>query len=155
MSTKMFAAVVSALSALALVAAETHTVNFYNNCGYGTPVLRSQSGEVLSQGEDYTSDGALDGAIAYLQTGGCGGNGEGCTLVELTLTNGWSSADISLISPHEFSVTSGFGYWNGCDNTGTDCSSTDCGQAFHNSDDNVVQVGCSADDVNLAITFCD
>ena len=36
MSAKIFATIVSALSALALVAAETHTVSFSNKCGYGT-----------------------------------------------------------------------------------------------------------------------
>ena len=36
MSTKIFATVISAFSALALVAAESHTVSFSNNCGYGT-----------------------------------------------------------------------------------------------------------------------
>ena len=88
MSTKIFATVISAFSALALVAAESHTVSFSNNCGYGTvsvqrlgdshvailtqcliqPILRGQDGSVLSQGEDYTSDGSLDGAIAYVDS---------------------------------------------------------------------------------------
>ena len=40
MSTKIFATVVSALSALALVAAESHTVSFSNKCGYGTVSTR-------------------------------------------------------------------------------------------------------------------
>lgn len=31
--------------------------------------------------------------------GQCGNNGEGCTLVEVTLENGKSAADISLIPP--------------------------------------------------------
>ncbi|EPS96030.1 hypothetical protein FOMPIDRAFT_146097 [Fomitopsis schrenkii] len=154
MSTKIFATIVSTLSALALAAAESHTVSFSNNCGTGTPILRSQNGVVLSQGEDYTSSGSLDGAFAYLQTGGCGDNGESCTLVELTLTDGWSSADISLISPHEFSVTSGVSYYNGCDDTSTTCSSASCTQAFHDSDDTSVQIGCSTADVDLLISFC-
>ena len=46
--------------------------------------------------------------------GNCGFNGEGCTLIETTLVNvapgnAGSSTDISLIPPHSFSVTSGFG----------------------------------------------
>jgi len=53
-------------------------------------------------------------------TGGCGNDGEDCTLVEASLINGASSADISLIPPHEFSVTSGFGYYDGCDGVGAD-----------------------------------
>ncbi|KZT64942.1 hypothetical protein DAEQUDRAFT_769277 [Daedalea quercina L-15889] len=71
-------------------------------------------------------------ARSYLQTGGCGDNGESS-----------SSADISLISS----------YWNGFDDSGTDCTSADCNEALRNSDDTTVQVGCSEDNVNLAI--CD
>ncbi|KAJ6598552.1 hypothetical protein B0H10DRAFT_2179079 [Mycena sp. CBHHK59/15] len=139
--------------ALTNVRAETHTVHFANNCGFGTPTLISGP-NVLSTGGDYTIQGPLISAIAYLQTGGCGFNGEGCTLVETTLTNGFSSSDISLIPPHAFSVTSGFGYYNGCDGAGTDCQEPGCPQAFENPDETWKQVGCSADNVNLAITFC-
>ncbi|KZT07547.1 uncharacterized protein LAESUDRAFT_773016 [Laetiporus sulphureus 93-53] len=135
--------------------AETHTVTFTNRCGYGTPYLRAENGAVLSTGGAYTSNGPLIGAIAYLQTGNCGNNGEGCTLVETTLENGRSSTDISLVYPHEFHVTSGFGYYGGCDGAGADCKSADCGTAFHHSGDTWVQVGCSANNENLAITFCD
>ena len=49
-----------------------------------------------------------------LVVGACGDNGEGCTLVETTLVNpgapgSGSSTDLSLIYPHAFSVTTGFG----------------------------------------------
>lgn len=37
--------------------------------------------------------------LSYILKGSCGFNGEGCTLIELTLTNGFSSVDISLIPP--------------------------------------------------------
>ncbi|KJA28795.1 hypothetical protein HYPSUDRAFT_128656 [Hypholoma sublateritium FD-334 SS-4] len=141
------------------VQAETHTVHFTNNCGFGTPTL-IQGGRVLSTGGDFTSNGPLTAAIAYLQTGSCGFNGEGCTLVETTLVNptspgSGSSTDLSLIPPHAFSVTSGFGYFNGCNGAGADCTNANCPTAFHNSNDNSVQVACQADNVNLAITFCD
>ncbi|KAF9050545.1 hypothetical protein BJ165DRAFT_1414229 [Panaeolus papilionaceus] len=141
------------------VSAESHTVHFSNKCGFGTPTL-IHNGGVLSTGGDFTSNGPLDGAIAYLQTGSCGFNGEGCTLVELTLTNpnngpgSGSSVDLSLISPHAFSVTTGFGYFNGCDGSGADCSSPGCPTAFRNPGDTQVQVACQSDNVNLAITFC-
>ncbi|KAF5309380.1 hypothetical protein D9619_012483 [Psilocybe cf. subviscida] len=139
--------------------AETHTVTFDNRCGRGTPTL-IQGGRVLSTGGSFTSNGPLTAAIAYLQTGNCGFNGERCTLVELTLKNptspgGGSSADISLIPPHSFSVTSGFGYFNGCDGAGADCKSADCTTAFHVSTDTHVQVPCQTNNANLAITFCD
>ncbi|KAF8900901.1 glycopeptide [Mucidula mucida] len=146
-------------SVIALVAGESHTISFDNGCGYGTPTLISQSGTVLSTGGDYTSSGPIVGAIAYLQTGNCGFNGDSCTLIETTLVNpttagSGSSTDISLISPHAFSVTSGFGYYNGCDGAGADCTNANCPTAFHVSTDNGVQVACQTNDVSLSITFC-
>ncbi|EIM83159.1 uncharacterized protein STEHIDRAFT_141346 [Stereum hirsutum FP-91666 SS1] len=158
----MFATHFIAFATMAAVAfvgvrAETHTINFVNNCGFGTPTLVSQSGQILSTGGTYTAGGAIVGAIAYLQTGGCGLNGDYCTTVETTLKNGVgaSSTDITLIPDHAFSVTTGFGYYNGCDGAGADCTYSGCPTAFHVSTDTFVQVGCSTDNVDLAITFCD
>ncbi|KAJ3811760.1 hypothetical protein EV368DRAFT_78331 [Lentinula lateritia] len=152
---------VAALVAAALVAgaqAETHTVSFTNLCGRGVPTLKA-NGVTLSTGGAYTSNGPLEAAIAYLDVG-CGANGEGCTMVETTLVNptspgSGSSTDITLISPHTFSVTTGFGYYNGCDGAGADCTSASCPTAFHVSTDTGVQVACQSDNVDLAITFCD
>ncbi|KAI0073022.1 glycopeptide [Panus rudis PR-1116 ss-1] len=155
--TTFLVAIVASLASQ--VAGETHTVTFDNRCGRGTPTLRAQNGAILSTGGAYTIRGPLIGAIAYLQTGGCGNNGEGCTLIETTLRNppspgAGSSTDISLIPPHTFSVTSGFGYYNGCDRTGADCTNPNCPTAFHKPDDTHVQVACQTNDVNLVITFC-
>ncbi|KAF9035567.1 Glp-like protein [Panaeolus papilionaceus] len=142
-----------------VVSAETHTVHFTNNCGFGIPTL-IQYDNVLSTGADYTIDGPLRAAIAYLQTGSCGFNGEGCTLVELTLINPvngpgiGSSADISLIPPQAFSVASGFSYYNGCEGVGINCTSASCPTAPHNPWNSWPQVVCQANDVNMAITFC-
>ncbi|PCH38479.1 hypothetical protein WOLCODRAFT_97211 [Wolfiporia cocos MD-104 SS10] len=136
--------------------AETHTVTFDNKCGFGTPILKGQDGTTLSTGDPYTIEGPLQGAIAWLQYDNkCGENGEYCTTIEATLYNGYSSSDITLISPHEFSVTTGFGYYDTCSGAGANCASADCSDAFHESDQNWVQVGCSVDDVNLSITFCE
>jgi hypothetical protein len=44
-----------------------------------------QGPNTLSTGGAYTSNGPLIGAIAYLQTGSCGFNGENCITVETTL----------------------------------------------------------------------
>ncbi|KAJ3831460.1 glycopeptide [Lentinula raphanica] len=123
------------------VQAETHTVVFVNRCGRGTPRLK-RNGVTLSTGGPYTSNG-------------CGADGEGCTMVETTLVNpttpgSGSSTDITLIPPHEFSVTTGFGYYNGCDGTNPSCP-----LAFRKPSDTFAQVACQADNVNLAITFCD
>ncbi|KAJ7200172.1 hypothetical protein GGX14DRAFT_552135 [Mycena pura] len=153
-------AAIAVLVAVALgVSAETHTVTFTNRCGFGTPTL-IQGGKVLSTGGTFTTNGPLRGAIAYLQTGGCGFNGEGCTLVELTLVNpttagSGSSADISLIPPHAFSVTTGFGYFNGCQPAGTDCTNSGCPMAFRKPSDTFAQIACQIDNADLAITFCD
>ncbi|KAF7351781.1 Glycopeptide [Mycena sanguinolenta] len=160
----MFSSIKAATLAVIAVAAgkalaETHTVTFANNCGFGTPTLIGQGGAVLSTGGAYTSNGPLIGAIAYLQTGGCGFNGEGCTLVETTLVNptspgSGSSTDLSLIPPHAFSVTTGFGYVGACSPAGADCNNANCNTAFHQPSDTFVQVACQQDNADLVITFC-
>ncbi|KAF9650944.1 glycopeptide [Thelephora ganbajun] len=144
---------------VAYVTAERHIVSFHNRCGHGTPTLVSQRGKILSTGAPYVSNGPLLGAIAYLQTGKCNLNGEHCTLVETTLTNPQcpgcgSSTDISLIPPHAFSVTTGFGYYHGCNGIGANCNNPSCITAFRAPEDNHVQVSCQENDVNLAVTFC-
>ncbi|QRV78084.1 hypothetical protein RhiJN_06099 [Ceratobasidium sp. AG-Ba] len=150
---------VVALSTLG-VAAETHTVRFTNNCSRGTPKL-VQSGNVLhSGGGTYTRNGPLTAAIAYLDVG-CKINGENCATVETTLKNptspgAGSSTDVTLITPHKFSVKTGFKYYNGCDGQGKTCSSANCCpiNAFCKPDDYQAQVQCQTNNVNLEIIFC-
>ncbi|KAK7690576.1 hypothetical protein QCA50_005674 [Cerrena zonata] len=156
----ILASLLAAMTVAQGVAAESHTVRFTNKCGRGTPTLRNQQGKVLSTGGDFKSNGPLIGAIAYLQTGNCGANGEGCTLIETTLRNpttpgSGSSSDISLIPPHKFSVASGFKYFNGCDGQGADCKDQNCKTAFHKPTDTNVQVACQTNDAGLNIIFCD
>ncbi|THH09790.1 hypothetical protein EW145_g1752 [Phellinidium pouzarii] len=153
---------------LAVIGAHAETHETIVHTAVGSPML-IQGQNVLSTGGTYVSNGPLISAIAYLQTGGCGFNGEGCTLIETTLVNpttpgSGSSTDISLIPPltqhfmvysHSFSVTSGFGYFPECAPAGADCTNADCTTAFHQPGDTGVQVACQADNVNLAITFCD
>lgn len=155
---QVFFGLALALSATSAVRAESHTVKFDNQCGKGTPTL-IVGGKVVSTGEAYTSNGALVGGIGYLQTGECGFNGEGCTLMEMTLGNPTcagcgSSSDISLIAPHAFNVETTFSYFGGCDGQGATCNSGSCNTAFHQPNDNQVQVQCQDDNVNLLITFC-
>ncbi|KAI4523782.1 hypothetical protein K525DRAFT_361152 [Schizophyllum commune Loenen D] len=145
----------------ALVAAESHTIKFNNQCGYGTPTL-IQGGNTLTLNDanEYTSDGQFAAAIAYLQTGGCKYNGEGCMTTEITLVNpssagSGSSVDLSLIPPLAFNVPTTFSYYGGCDGNGKTCDSDSCGvNAFFISTDYQAQVQCQEDDVNLLITFC-
>ncbi|KAF7372015.1 Glycopeptide [Mycena venus] len=146
------------------VRAETHTVYLNNKCGCGTSPMLIRGGQVLSSGANFTINGPLSSAIAYLQTTSgqqCGFNGEGCALIETTLTNpvpgrpgSGSSTDISLIPPHNFTVPVGFRYFNGCDGNGTECLLANCSTAFHRPEDTKVQVACQQDDVNLEIIFC-
>ncbi|KAF8157334.1 hypothetical protein K438DRAFT_1910077 [Mycena galopus ATCC 62051] len=160
----MFSSIKAAtLTVIAIAAgqalAESHTVTFANNCGYGTPTLIGEGGVVLSTGGAYTIDAPLYGAIAYLQTGACGFNGENCLMVETTLVNpttegSGSSTDLTLIPPHAFSVTTGFGYVGACSPAGADCTNADCDTAFHVSTDTGVQVACQQDNADLVITFC-
>ncbi|KAF9478125.1 glycopeptide, partial [Pholiota conissans] len=152
-------AFLTGLAAIAITTnAEIHVVHFVNNCGFGTPTL-IQGGTVLSTGGDFISDGPLIAAIAYLQTGTCGSNGENCTLIETSLINprspgSGSGSDISLIPPHSFSVASGFWYFNGCEGSGADCTNPDCPTASHHPNDGLLQVVCEENNVNLNITFC-
>ncbi|KAI0027428.1 glycopeptide [Vararia minispora EC-137] len=156
---RAFVALAAAAAILVGVSAEQHTISFTNNCGFGTPTLKA-GGQTLSTGGPYTRQGPIISAIAYLQTGSCGANGEGCTLVETTLTNpvngpgSGSASDISLIPPHTFSVTSGFGYYNGCDGAGLDCTGPNCLCAFTDPTNGCI-ISCQTNNVNLAITFCD
>ncbi|TFK65800.1 glycopeptide [Pluteus cervinus] len=160
-----FAKALTILFAVAFIGvqAERHVVHFDNRCQRGTPTL-VRNGQILSSGWDYVADGVLDATIAYLQTGNCGLNGEGCTTVELTLKNPncpgcGSSVDISMIPPYVYilawnGVSTGFGYYSGCDGAGANCNGPNCNTAFHGSNDNWVQVQCENNDVNLAVTFC-
>ncbi|KAL1717379.1 hypothetical protein EV715DRAFT_292258 [Schizophyllum commune] len=145
----------------ASVVAESHTIKFDNQCGYGTPTL-IQGGNTLSLSDanEYTSTGQFAAAIAYLQTGDCKYNGEGCMTTEITLVNpssagSGSSVDLSLIPPLAFNVPTTFSYYGGCDGDGKTCDSDSCGvNAFFISTDYQAQVQCQEDDVNLLITFC-
>ncbi|KAJ7901811.1 hypothetical protein B0H14DRAFT_2668553, partial [Mycena olivaceomarginata] len=131
------------------VFAESHTVKFDNRCGYGTPQL-IKGGDVLTT-TSYESSGELAAAVAF--------NGENCTLLELTMTNpvavgGGSSADISLIDPHKYSVPTRIEFYGGCDGISTTCDSPSCKTAFFHPDDTWVQIACQEDNANLLITFC-
>ncbi|KAK0203749.1 glycopeptide [Desarmillaria ectypa] len=156
----IYLATVIFVSCATLARAESHAVRFVNRCGYGTPTL-SQNFNILSTGGDYTANGPFEAAVAWLNTGACGFQGTGCTLVELTLKNptspgAGSSADISLIPPHTFNVATAFSYFNGCDGQGKSCSNANCPitSAFHVTTDYGAQVQCQANNVGLTITFC-
>ncbi|KAJ3713524.1 hypothetical protein C8R42DRAFT_646806 [Lentinula raphanica] len=129
--------------------AESHTIRFSNFCGTGTPILQ-ENGVVVSTGAAYITNGPLT-AIAYLDVGSCGSNGEGCTIVESTLNNAEGSS--TTINMTSFSVPTGFGYYNGCDGEGGDCTRAGCPGAT-----GIISpfpIECNDENVDLAITFCD
>ncbi|KAK0201323.1 hypothetical protein DFS33DRAFT_1447731 [Desarmillaria ectypa] len=138
--------------------AESHTIRLTNRCGSGTLMLTDQGGNVLSTG-NYASNGALMGARAWLQTGACGGNGAGCTIVEMTLRNpqspgAGSSADISIIQPgNRFTTAAAFAYFDGCDGQGKSCNNADCSNldAFHTPTDYGAQVQCEVNNVGIIL----
>ncbi|CCM02597.1 uncharacterized protein FIBRA_04700 [Fibroporia radiculosa] len=134
---------------LTAVDADMHTVSFTNNCGYGTPNLVAESGTLLSDGAPLTMNGPLIGAVAFLQTGNCGNDGEDCTTVNITLENGENSFTVN--PPYGSSISVKF--YNGCDGLGVDCGVSGCSgpqplgvSSFAN---------CTAPNVDLEITFCD
>ncbi|GJE97617.1 glycopeptide [Phanerochaete sordida] len=139
--------------------AETHTVSFVNNCGFGTPILEV-NGQTVSTGQSVTFNGPVMDAIAFLQTGGCGDNGEDCALVEITLENSTSpgsvsSGDILLIPPHQFSVPTSFEFIGAmCTGSGASCPDVDCGGPGIGRNPDDPQVVCVGNNVGVVITFC-
>ncbi|KAH9830061.1 glycopeptide [Rhodofomes roseus] len=144
-------------------AQEQHIVSIVNNCGKGYPVLGGLDGrQFYPTSEPVVFVGPALGLFSYLQytdddgNNVCEQNGEGCTTIEASLNSNGSSADISLVPPHAFSVTTGFGYYDGCDGAGLDCTNADCpGAKKHNSSQGWLPISCSAANVSLGITFCD
>ncbi|SJL17985.1 uncharacterized protein ARMOST_21556 [Armillaria ostoyae] len=138
--------------------AESHTVRMTNRCESGTPMLTDQGGHLLSRGS-YTSNGALVGVRAWLQTGAYGGSGADCTIVEMTLRNpqspgAGSSADISIIQPgNKFTTATAFQYFDGCDGQGKSCNNADCSSsdAFHTPTDYGAQVQCEINNVSTIL----
>ncbi|KAH8119455.1 hypothetical protein DFH11DRAFT_1501201 [Phellopilus nigrolimitatus] len=141
-------------SLIASAVSETHTITFDNRCGHGVPTL-IQGSNVLSTGQSYTHNGAFSSAIAYLNNSMCGFNGEHCSLLEMTLGNSGTSADISLIPSHNFSDPIGWEYTGACNGNGAFCSENNCNTAFYKSDDTCVQVACTGDNAGMNIIFCE
>ncbi|TFY76992.1 hypothetical protein EWM64_g7020 [Hericium alpestre] len=154
-STLVSIAFAAILTGAAAVNAESHTIRFDNQCGFGNATLVLDGTIQKLINNSYTKNDNISG-IAYLQDGRCNFNGENCTLMEMTLENAHcpgcgSSTDISLISPHALNVPTAFSYYNGCDGQGAACNTPDCSTAFFKSDDNQVQVACEVDDVSTAL----
>ncbi|KLO16734.1 hypothetical protein SCHPADRAFT_198186 [Schizopora paradoxa] len=142
---------------VATVAAETHTINFINNCGFGTPSIFLNGITLPPTGADFTSNGPIIDAVAYLQDGSCNPDGDNCavvvtTLQNPTLTGNGSCTEILLLPPHTFEVPIGFSYSNGCDGEGEQCNVADCPISFGPTPGQCLT--CDADNVDIIISFC-
>ncbi|KAJ7844020.1 glycopeptide [Mycena olivaceomarginata] len=145
-----------------IAAQEVHTIYFNNQfvllSTFKIQPTLIKGNSVLSTGGNFTINGPLGSAIAYLQSS----NGEGCTLLETSLVNptpgdpgSGSSSDISLIPPYvcpwlpfSDSITLLCRYFNGCDGQGAEY---DCPMAFHSPNETWVQVSCQDQDANLEV----
>ncbi|KAH9931892.1 uncharacterized protein B0H18DRAFT_1208712 [Fomitopsis serialis] len=160
MASSILMLITAALLMKLVHAQETHYVSLVNNCGQGYPVLGGLYGEFYNASETSLFKGPAWGLIAYLQY--TDNNGMHLAafyarpmVLSLLDRKQRISVDITLVPPHEFSVTTGFGYYGGCDGSGLDCTSADCIEAKHDSSQGDRQIACTAPNVNLAITFCD
>ncbi|KLO16733.1 hypothetical protein SCHPADRAFT_198248 [Schizopora paradoxa] len=146
---------------VASVTAESHTIHFTNLCGFGTPII-AQNGIILSTGADFTTNGPFIDGMAYLQTGGCGLNGEGCTIVETTLRNpttlGGNGSCTEIVQTSTDFLSIEFSYFinnSGCITiTGGNCPAN-CSTGLVPFPSQTECVTCDLDNVNLAINLCD
>ncbi|KZP26462.1 hypothetical protein FIBSPDRAFT_887252 [Athelia psychrophila] len=146
---------IATFAALAGIVSAGHSVGVVNNCGYGTPMMNGPSTGLISVPGGYSSGGDITGWIMFLQTGQCGNNGENCVIVEGTLNDGYSSVDISLISPHEINVPTGFSYTDGAG--GKYCASGNCpcnSAAFCQPTDYGALVNTADPNASITVTYC-
>lgn len=135
------------LGSLLGLASASHTITFNSNCA--SSIMQLPGIGNYGTGT-YTFDGDVNGGIA---SGGssCDENGVPCTAVEFTLNDGYSTGDITLISPHVYSAEASFEFSNG---QGATCASADCGtdNAFYSSTDYSAQRYDSDADAGITIT---
>lgn len=105
-----------------------HTINVNNQCGErfimqvpGHPLVTSNGGGVYQYNED------IPGVIAAVGNG-CDQNGVPCTAAEFSLVSGITSADITLIPPHQYNKSLRITLSN---SQSKECRSADCPGAFH------------------------
>ncbi|CAD6914362.1 unnamed protein product [Tilletia controversa] len=121
----------AALAILATSALASHTINFSSNC----PSAVMQLPGIGNYGPgSYTFNQDVNGGIA---SGGqnCDINGTNCISVEFTLNGGYSTGDITLISPHAYSGPASFTMTPG--GSSATCDNPNCGpnNAFYKPDD--------------------
>ncbi|OAV97259.1 hypothetical protein PTTG_05911 [Puccinia triticina 1-1 BBBD Race 1] len=105
-----------------------HTVTVINRCREKFTMQVPGRGIVTSrEGGSWTYEGDIRGVIASVGNN-CDINGVPCTAAEFSLVSGISSADITLIPPHQYNRSLRISLTNGQSKL---CSSANCPGAFH------------------------
>ncbi|KAK0517806.1 hypothetical protein OC835_008044 [Tilletia horrida] len=122
---------IAAVALLATSALAGHTINFSSNCP--SAVVQIPGHGNYGTGS-YTFDGDVNGGIASAGQS-CSVDGNGCISVEFTLNNGYSTGDITLISPHAYSGAASFTMTPG--GSSATCDNPNCGpnNAFYQPTD--------------------
>ncbi|KAJ7590425.1 hypothetical protein C8J56DRAFT_592308 [Mycena floridula] len=148
--------VVSVFLACLLPVNAEHSVVMQNSCGTGVPTLDKVPSLVLNTRTSMYTNETIK-AVAFLNTGVCGPNGEHCTVVDIELgtrSDGSSTALISLVPPNRFTVPVSFVYFNGCDGASQTCRTAGCPNAGNVDFARQGIVQCAAPEASLSIIFC-
>ncbi|EGG00169.1 uncharacterized protein MELLADRAFT_93841 [Melampsora larici-populina 98AG31] len=133
------------------VSASTHGITLVNNCGSATTMQLPGRGNYGAG--TFSFDGDVRGGIAQA----CGDiNGVGCNSIEFTLVDDVTSADITLISPHQFDHPARFTITGPSGSQSASCQSSDCGpnNAFYKSDDYTAQRQVTGAGSSISMQFC-
>jgi len=121
-----------------------HSIQFVNNCGFGTPFLRQSDGQALS-GSSANKSGPLVEGIAFLEQGFCGSASNlRCTALEIRLAGPAENCSYVRILQTAFSVPVSFVFSQGCSSFGQ-CLNQACRPRI---------LECSARDASAVVTFC-
>ncbi|PWN44329.1 hypothetical protein IE81DRAFT_310874 [Ceraceosorus guamensis] len=118
----------------AVYAQAAHHISFQVS-GCSTAIMQVPGRGVFGAGE-YDFDGDVNGIIASAGNVACSQDGVPCTSIEASLNSGISSADITLIPPHQYSAAADMtitGANPGAAGNFASCHDPNCpdDQAFH------------------------
>ncbi|KAA1073087.1 hypothetical protein PGT21_035539 [Puccinia graminis f. sp. tritici] len=134
-------------------AVSAHTIQVNNNCGERFIMQVPGRGVVTSGGGGtWTYDGDTNGVIAAVGNN-CDENGVPCTAAEFSLVSAVTSADITLIPPHQYNKSLRITLTNGLSKS---CTSADCPDAFHtDGNDELYQIQESGNpNSGITLDFC-
>ncbi|POW08640.1 hypothetical protein PSTT_07349, partial [Puccinia striiformis] len=130
-----------------------HTIRVNNNCGERFIMQVPGRGVVTSGGGGtWNYDGDTNGVIAAVGNN-CDLNGVPCTAAEFSLVSGVTSADITLIPPHQYNKSLRITLTNGLSKV---CTSANCPGAFHTDGNDQLYKFKESGNPNSGITldFC-